>query len=192
MSNSYYVYALKDTRANPASVFYIGKGTGSRLTDHVLNIDNTRKGGFIREILTSEHKVLIATLVDELTESQALKIESELISSFGTIDNGGPLYNSVIPKGIVRRTSKNINVPEGVLEKAQLDLKLLKDSIAEFSRANPSGITNSDSAHHLGLQSDNGGKQKDFLTYSILGLLSKEGRVNSVKEGRSRKYKSTT
>ena len=30
MSNSYYVYALKDPRSNPAKIFYIGKGTGSR------------------------------------------------------------------------------------------------------------------------------------------------------------------
>ena len=191
MSNSYYVYALKNPMVNPASIFYIGKGTGSRSREHIINIDGTRKGDFIREIHAVGHEVLITTLVDDLTENQALKIESELISSLGTIDTGGPLYNSVIPKGIVRRTSKNINVPDGLIEKAQLGLKLLKDSIEEFVQANPNGITNSDSAHHLGLQSDNEGKQQDYLTYSVLGLLVKEGRVKSVREGNRRKYKST-
>jgi hypothetical protein len=35
MSNSYYVYSLKDPRKKPAEVFYIGKGTGSRETEHL-------------------------------------------------------------------------------------------------------------------------------------------------------------
>ncbi len=64
-----------------------------------------------------------------------------------------------------------------------------KDALEEFSEANPAGITNSDSAHYLGLQSDNDGKQQDYLTYSILGILMKEGRIISVKDGSRRKYK---
>ncbi len=51
MSNSYYVYALKDPRSNPAKIFYIGKVTGSRAWDHIINIDETRKGIFIKEII---------------------------------------------------------------------------------------------------------------------------------------------
>lgn len=191
MSNSYYVYALKDSRSKPAKIFYIGKGTGSRAWDHVTNIDETRKGIFIKEIVNDGGSVIVTQLVEDLTEAQALKIESELISSFGTIDTGGPLYNTVIPKGILRRVQKDINVPAGVVDKAQIGLKLLKDSIEEFAGANPKGITNSDSAHFLGLQSDNDGKQQDYLTYSTLGILMKEGRIKSVKEGSRRIYRST-
>ena len=189
MSNSYYVYALKDPRSNPAKIFYIGKGTGSRAWNHIINIDETRKGVFIKEIMESGKEVMVSQLVSDLTEAQALKIESELISSFGTIDAGGSLYNTVIPTGTVRRVQSNINVPAGVIDKAQIGINLLKDALEEFAEANPDGITNSDSAHYLGLQSDNDGKQQDYLTYSVLGILLKESRIVSVKEGNRRKYK---
>jgi len=183
------VYALKDSRTKPASIFYIGKGTGSRALEHTLNVDQTRKGAFIKEINESGGKVLITRLVEDLTNSQALKIESELISSFGTIDGGGQLYNTVIPSGVVRRIQNDINVPFGALDKAQIGVKLIKDAIEELAEANPKGITNSDSAHYLGLQSDNAGKQQDYLTYSALGILMKENRLISVKDGNKRRYK---
>lgn len=189
MSKSYYVYALKDPRTNPAQIFYIGKGTGTRALNHMLNIDNTRKGNRIKDIINSGHETIVVQLVSDLTEAQALTIESELISSFGTIDTGGMLYNSVIPSGKTRLTQKNINIPVGVLDKAQIGLNLLKDAIEEFANANPDGVTNSDAAHYLGLQSDNDGKQQDYLTYSILGILLNDGRLVSVKDGNRRKYK---
>jgi hypothetical protein len=189
MSNSYYVYALKDPRLNPAKIFYIGKGTGSRAWNHIINIDETRKGALIQEIIDSGKDVMVSQLVSDLTEMQALKIESELIASFGTIDIGGTLYNTVIPTGAIRRVQNNINIPTGLIEKAQIGLSLLKDSLEEFTKANPEGITNSDAAHYLGLQSDNNGKQQDYLTYSLLGILLKERRIKSIKIGNRRKYK---
>lgn len=189
MSNTYYVYSLKDPRTKPAKVFYIGKGTGSRATDHLKKIDETRKGKFIQEILDSGYSPIVAKIVEQLTEDQALQIELELISSFGTIDTGGSLYNSVIPKSIKLKVVNKVTVPSGALEKAQLGLKLLKDSITLLSEENPDGITNSDCAHYLGLQSDNEGKQQDYLTYSVLGLLIKEGSLESYRLGNKRKYK---
>lgn len=191
MSNTYYVYALKDPRVNPAKIFYIGKGTGSRAWEHIINVDDTRKGIYIKEILDSDAEVIVSQLVSDLTEIQALKIESELISSFGTIDSGGLLYNTVVPTGKIHRIQNNINVPIGVIDKAQIGVTLLKDAIEDFAEANVNGISNSDSAHYLGLQSDNGGKQQDYLTYSVLGLLMKEGRIKSIKDGSKRKYKCT-
>ncbi|EJE1252962.1 GIY-YIG nuclease family protein [Vibrio parahaemolyticus] len=189
MSNTYYVYFLKDPREKPARVFYVGKGTGSRATDHLKKIDGTRKGKFIQNILDSGACPIVSRIVENLTEEQALQIELELISSFGTIDNGGVLYNSVIPKSIKRKVDNEVIVPIGAIEKAQLGLQLLKDSIVSLSEENPNGVTNSDCAHYLGLQSDNEGNQQDYLTYSILGLLIKEGSLESFKEGRRRKYK---
>lgn len=187
--NTYYVYFLKDPRAQPAKVFYVGKGTGSRATDHLKKVDGTRKGRLIQNILDSGHYPIVSKIIEDLEEVQALQIELELISSFGTIDNGGVLYNSVIPKSIKRKVGNEVIVPIGAIEKAQLGLQLLKNSIVSLSEENPNGLTNSDCAHYLGLQSDNEGNQQDYLTYSILGLLIKEGSLESFKEGRRRKYK---
>lgn len=189
MSLTYYVYALKDPRSKPAKIFYIGKGTGSRKSDHVTKVDGTRKGALIQSILDSGYTPIISVLVSAISEDQALKIELELISSLGTIDNGGSLYNSIIPKSVKRRFDDTIIAPIGALEKAQLGLQLLKDSILALAEENPDGVTNSDCAHYLGLQSDNEGKQQDYLTYSVLGLLIKEGALTSSKVGRRRKYK---
>jgi hypothetical protein len=130
MPKTYYVYSLKDPREKPAKVFYIGKGTGSRATDHLKKVDETRKGKFIQEILDGAARPIVAKIVEQLSEEQALQIELELISSFGTIDAGGSLYNSVIPKSIKRKIDVKLTVPHGALEKAQLGLKLLKDSIS--------------------------------------------------------------
>jgi len=189
MSTTYYVYSLKDPRERPAKVFYIGKGTGSRATDHLKKADDTRKGKYIQDILDSGNSPIISKVVEELTEEQALKIELELIASFGAIDNGGSLYNTIIPKSVKRKVDEKLTVPNGSVEKAQLGLKLLKDSILSLSEENSEGVSNSDCAHYLGLQSDNGGNQQDYLTYSVIGLLLKEGALESVKVGSRRKYR---
>ena len=60
---------------------------------------------------------------------------------------------------------------------AQLGLEFLKTAILELARANTGGITNSDVASLLGLRSDYNGKQKDYLSYSVLGLLIREGKI---------------
>ena len=189
MSLTYYVYALKDPRSKPAKIFYIGKGTGSRKSDHVTKVDGTRKGALIQSILDIGCTPIISVLVSDISEEQALKIELELISSLGTIDNGGSLYNSIIPKSVKRRIDDTVIVPIGALEKAQLGLQLLKDSTLTLAEENPDEVTNSDCAHYLGLQSNNEGKQQDYLTYSVLGLLIKEGALTSSKVGSRRKYK---
>lgn len=187
--STYYVYIIKDPRKKPAEVFYIGKGTGNRAAEHLKKIDSTRKSKIIQEIITAGYTPIIEKVVENITEEQALRIELGLIGSFGTIDNGGVLYNTVIPKNIARKIDKEVIVPIGSIEKAQLGLQLLKESVTSLSEENPNGITNSDCAHYLGLQSDNGGNQQDYLTYSILGLLMKEGVLESFKVGKRRKYR---
>jgi uncharacterized protein len=176
-TNFYYVYALKDPRSSPAKAFYIGKGTGSRAFDHLVHPDRTRKYSRIVEIRESGKEPLVDILVEDLTEIQALRLELELISAFGTEETGGFLTNTVVPSGLSSKRRDGIVVPQGAVERAQLGLQLLKTSILELAIANPEGILNSDAASLLGLRSDYQGKQKGYLSYSILGLLLREGKV---------------
>lgn len=176
-TNFYYVYALKDPRSSPAKPFYIGKGTGSRAYNHLINPDTTRKYKRIEEIVQAGVYPLIDILIDDLTETQALRLEAELIAAFGTVDSGGCLTNSVIPSGLATKKRDKLVVPQGSVERAQLGLEFLKSAIYELAEANPDGITNSDAASLLGLRSDYRGKQTDYLTYSVLGLLLREKKI---------------
>jgi uncharacterized protein len=119
-----------------------------------------------------------------IAELQALKLEAELISSFGTEDGGGMLTNSVSPSGISSKVPKNLIVPLGVLDKAKLGLRLLKDAVLELGQANGEGVTNSDVVKALGLQSDYAGGSKDYLSWSLLGLLMREGKMKRVEKKR--------
>jgi uncharacterized protein len=185
--DSYYVYALKDPRKSPALPFYIGKGTGIRAYEHAINVDKTRKGRRISEIQSSGHEVVVSILAEDLSEVQALKLEAELISAFGTEDTGGFLTNSVIPSGRAGKERLNIVVPSGLREKAQLGLKLLKNAVLELAKANPGGVQNSDAVKTLGLQSDYQGGSKDYLVWSILGILMREGKMLRVEGTRRHK-----
>jgi len=152
--NSYYVYALKDPRTSPAKPFYIGKGTGTRAWDHTTRDDNTRKGRRVASIQNGGHEVITTVLVADLSEIQAMKLEAELISAFGTEETGGLLTNAVVPTGVLSKAKKEIVIPSGVQERAQLGLSMLKESVLELAKSNPKGVTNSDVTKSLGLQSD--------------------------------------
>jgi uncharacterized protein len=189
-TNFFYVYALKDPRKSPAMPFYIGKGTGSRAFDHLVTPDATKKYQRIKEIYASGVKPMVDILVEDLTESQALRLEAELISAYGTIETGGMLTNAIMPSGLGGKARKGIVVPQGCIERAQLGLQLLKTAIFELAKANQNGITNSDAASLLGLRSDYRGKQKDYLSYSVLGLLLREGKIE--RETDTHKHKANT
>ncbi|HPV25250.1 MAG TPA: GIY-YIG nuclease family protein, partial [Casimicrobium sp.] len=170
----------------PALPFYIGKGVGTRAHDHLVKPDETRKGVRIQEIIKTGKAVLVARLVESLTEPQALKLEAELIAAFGTEETGGLLTNSVMPSGLAQKVRPKIVVPSGAKEKAQIGLALLKESILDLAKANSNGISNSDAASVLGLRSDYGGGAKDYLSYSVLGILMREGKLH--RDENSRKH----
>ncbi|MSQ06149.1 MAG: GIY-YIG nuclease family protein [Dehalococcoidia bacterium] len=176
-TNFFYVYSLKDPRSSPALPFYIGKGTGSRAFDHLVTPDATRKYRRIKDITGAGLNPMVNILADDLTESQALKLEAELIAAFGTEESGGLLNNAVIPSGMGGKKRKGVVVPQGAVERSQLGLEFLKTAILELAQANPEGITNADAASLLGLRSDYRGKQKDYLSYSVMGLLLREGKI---------------
>lgn len=178
---TYYVYALKDPRKSPAMPFYIGKGSGARAYEHLARPDDTRKGKRIKEILTSGGKVIVTRLVNDLTEMESLRLEAELIAAFGTEEMGGWLTNSIVPSNQGRRSKREVILPQGSLERAQLGVSLLKQAVLEFAQANSAGVTNAEVASQLGLRSEYAGGSKDYLSYSVLGLLLREGKLQKAK-----------
>ncbi len=187
--NFFYVYALKDPRSSPALPFYVGKGTGSRAFDHLVRPDSTPKYERIRQIIEAGHQPMVDILVDNITEAQGLRLEAELIAAFGTAVTGGLLLNAVVPTGLGGKRRRGIVVPQGAVERAQLGLGLLKTAIHELAKANPDGVTNSDAASVLGLRSDYGGRQKDYLTYSVIGLLLREGKLK--RDAQTRRHRAS-
>lgn len=184
MKNPFYVYALKDPREKPAKTFYVGKGTGNRVYEHLKEGSDSEKSRVINEIHQAGLDVVHTVLMGDLTEEQALRIEAELIAAFGIRSRGGLLTNRVRPNPATIQARVRVNVPDGCYERAQLGLDMLKSAVMELSRANPEGIKNSDAAKYLGLQSDYGGGSKDYLSYSILGLLMKSGQLSRGDKGR--------
>lgn len=80
-----YVYFLQDPRTN--KVFYVGKGVGNRVFNHLdcaIETDGeTEKLEIIREIINSGKKVRHFILRHGLTEQMAFEIEASLIDFVG-------------------------------------------------------------------------------------------------------------
>jgi hypothetical protein len=71
---------------------------------------------------------------------------------------------------------------------AELALKQLKGAVWQHLVDRPGENRNSEIAVALGLQSHHSGSQRDYLTYSVLGLLMDEGRVVTEKINNVRYY----
>jgi len=69
-------------------------------------------------------------------------------------------------------------------EKAQQGLTLLKEAILEVLGNHPEGLQNAQIADLLGLRSDYKGANKDYLSWSVLGLLFNNAQVDR----RGRRY----
>jgi len=61
-------------------------------------------------------------------------------------------------------------------QRADQGLNIIKDSIFYLLTQHPNGLTNVEIATTLGLESNRGG-HRNFLTWTILGLMIDEGRV---------------
>lgn len=85
----YYIYLLSDPRTD--KVFYVGKGHGNRINNHLLGAlegktKETSKIKIIRDIQSSNKEVGLTILRHGLTEKEAFEIESSVIDLLG-IDN---------------------------------------------------------------------------------------------------------
>lgn len=82
----YYVYVLIDPR--DSKVFYVGKGKGNRVNQHLLgalneNSEETDKIKRIRDIQNQGLQVGLDIIRHELTEKEAFEVESALIDLLG-------------------------------------------------------------------------------------------------------------
>ena len=71
-------------------------------------------------------------------------------------------------------------------ELAQEGLSKIEDAIVRLLSRNPQGLRNPEIAGALNLRSDFRGNQKNYITYSVLGGLIAQGRVDDKKIGRNR------
>ena len=62
-------------------------------------------------------------------------------------------------------------------EKAAKGPALLKEAVLDYLILHPEGVKNSDIVHAFDLQSDQNGKQKNYLSWSILGVLMRDRTV---------------
>lgn len=74
-------------------------------------------------------------------------------------------------------------------ENAKKGLEHIKAAILAYLAMHPEGVGNSQIARDLGLESDFQGKQKQYLSWSVIGLLVNEGRVEYEKRGRRMFYR---
>lgn len=72
-------------------------------------------------------------------------------------------------------------------EAALAALKALKDAVTDYVSSHP-GATNAEVTRDLGLESDFQGSQKNYLAWSILGILVNEGVLRTEKVGASRHF----
>jgi hypothetical protein len=73
-------------------------------------------------------------------------------------------------------------------QKAQAGLTLLKEAILNYIGSQKDGVHHSQIVSELGLESDFEGSQKNYLSWSILGLLVNEKRVRYEKHGNRKIY----
>lgn len=70
-----------------------------------------------------------------------------------------------------------MNIEPGSQALAQEGLRQIETAVLQLLDANPQGLRNAQIAESLGLRSDFRGRQKDYLTYSVLGRLLTAGRI---------------
>lgn len=75
-------------------------------------------------------------------------------------------------------------------KKANQGLNIVKEAILEYlDTMQPIGAGTSQIAKELGLQSDMNGSYKNYLTWSVLGILLSEGKVQKIGRSAGSKWK---
>ena len=72
-------------------------------------------------------------------------------------------------------------------QKAAGGLALVKEAILDYLAEHPDGVRHANIVEDLGLESDYEGKQRNYLSWSTIGILLSEGKVRYERRG-SQKY----
>lgn len=102
MMEKFYVYIYLDPRKNGIYTyndlkfnyepFYVGKGKGKRMFDHLHDNSQSYKKNKIKKIEESGLHPIILKIYENLTESESFEKETETILKIGRLENG-PLVN---------------------------------------------------------------------------------------------------
>ena len=170
---NYFVYALKDPRTD--TPFYVGRQTGSRSYDHLVQTDDTPKGRRIREIHAAGGTVQISLLVEDVSEAEAIRVVAMLIAEHGLASQGGPLLNPDVRRGASARLD-GLLTPPGIERELTARLTALLDTVMTLARANPEGIGDADLVARL----DDGLHPPGHyaaLAHCLLDLLVRDGSL---------------
>jgi hypothetical protein len=73
-------------------------------------------------------------------------------------------------------------------EKAAKGLELIKESVLDYLDQRPKGASHAEIVRDLALESDYEGKQRNYLSWSVVGLLLGENRVRHQRRGNAKCY----
>lgn len=77
--------------------------------------------------------------------------------------------------------------------RAQSGIRRVEEAIVEILKRNPKGLTNFELAKYLDLESGQDGRQKNYLSWSILGrLMAREAVIRTKSDGKRVLYKVKT
>ncbi len=92
--NLYYVYTW--TNPKTQEIFYVGKGKYAKCYNRALNKHHAGRCENKRKKLLQQgysNTDIVYVIASNLSESEALKIETDLINKYGILEEGGTLFN---------------------------------------------------------------------------------------------------
>jgi hypothetical protein len=69
-------------------------------------------------------------------------------------------------------------------QKSAASLTLIKESILDYLAQHPNGVRHMILVRDLGLESEYEGKHPNYLSYSVIGILLREGKVRYERRGK--------
>ena len=98
--------------------FYVGKGTGKRINNHLWEAINTNKNVYrlnkIRKILEEDVELILFKIVELISNENSIRKEIELIAKIGRADKGLGSLTNMTDGGEGGDTSKSPNYQKGM------------------------------------------------------------------------------